>query len=68
MAKLCGVDLSEAAFPTGSVAQTQAAPVSVIVAVHQSDDGQSVFSIFVDQSLARYVWEVIEDAMAEWLE
>ena len=68
MAKLCGVDLSEAAFPLGSVAQTQAARVSVIVAVHQSDDGQSVFSIFVDQSLARYVWEVIEDAMAEWLE
>ena len=68
MAKLCGVDLSEAVFPLGSVAQTQAARVSVIVAAHQSDDGQSVFSIFVDQSLARYVWEVIEDAMAEWLE
>ena len=32
MAKLCGVDLSEATFPPGSVAQTQAARVSVIVA------------------------------------
>lgn len=68
MAKLCGVDLSDADFPLGSVAQTQAARVSVIVAAHQSDDGQSVFSIFVDQSLARYVWEAIEDAMGEWLE
>ena len=68
MAKLCGVDLSDADFPPGSVAQTQAARVSVIVAAHQSDDGQSVFSIFVDQSLARYVWEATEDAMGEWLE
>ena len=54
MAKLCGVDLSEAAFPLGSVAQTQAARVSVIVAAHQNENGQPVFSIFVDQSLARY--------------
>ena len=67
MAKLCGVDLSEAAFPLGSVAQTQAARVSVIIAAHQKDDSQSVFSIFVDQSLARYLWEAIEDAMGEWL-
>ena len=62
MAKLCGVDLSEAAFPLGSVAQTQAARVSVIIANHQIHDGQSVFSIFADQSLARYLWEVISDA------
>jgi sarcosine oxidase subunit gamma len=68
MAKLCGVDLSEAAFPLGSVAQTQAAPVSVLVAAHQNENDQPVFSIFVDQSLARFLWEAIEDAMAEWLE
>ena len=67
MAKLCGVDLSEATFPPGSVAQTQAARVSVIVAAHQSENGQPVFSIFVDQSLARYLWGAIEDAMGEWL-
>jgi sarcosine oxidase subunit gamma len=67
MAKLCGVDLSEAAFPLGSVAQTQVARVSVIIAAHQNHDGQTVFSIFVDQSLARYLWEAIEDAMGEWL-
>jgi len=68
MAKLCGVDLAEDVFPLGSVAQTQAARVSVIVAVHQDQDGQSVFSMFVDQSLARYLWEAIEDAMVEWRE
>jgi len=68
MAKLCGVDLSDAAFPLGSVVQTQAARVSVIVAAHQNENDQPVFSIFVDQSLARYLCEAIEDAMGEWLE
>ena len=68
MAKLCGVDLSEAAFPPGSVAQTQAARVSVIIAAHQDENDQPAFSMFVDQSLARYLWEAIEDAVGEWLE
>ena len=68
MAKLCGVDLSEAAFPLGSVAQTQAARASVIIAAHQNENDQPVLSIFVDQSLSRYLWEAIEDAMGEWLE
>ena len=68
MAKLYGVDLSEAAFPLGSVAQTQAARVSVIIAAHQNENDQPVFSMFVDQSLARYLWEAIEDAMGEGLE
>ena len=68
MAKLCGLDLSDAAFPLGSVVQTQAARVSVIVAAHQNENDQPVFSIFVDQSLARYLCEAIEDAMGEWLE
>ena len=58
---------SEVAFPLGSVAQTQAARVSVTVAAHQNENGQPVFSIFVDQSLARYLWGAIEDAMGEWL-
>jgi sarcosine oxidase subunit gamma len=68
MAKLCGVDLSETAFPLGLVAQTQAARVSVIIAAHQNENDQPVFSMFVDQSLARYLWEAIEDAMGEWLD
>ena len=68
MAKLCGVDLSETAFPLGLVAQTQAARVSVMIAAHQNENDQPVFSIFVDHSLARYLWEALEDAMGEWLE
>ena len=67
MAKLCGVDLSEVAFPLGSVAQTQAARVSVSIAAHQNENDQPVFSMFVDQSLARYLWKAIEDAMAEFI-
>ena len=67
MAKLCGVDLSDAAFPLGSVAQTQAARVSVSIAAHQNENDQPVFSIFVDQSLARYLWQAIEEAMAEFI-
>ena len=67
MAKLCGVDLSAAAFPLSSVAQTQAARVSVIIAAHQNENDQPVFSMFVDQSLARSLWEAIEDAMAEFI-
>ena len=67
MAKLCGVDLSGAAFPLGSVAQTQAARVSVSIAAHQNENDQPVFSIFVDQSLARYLWQAIEEAMAEFI-
>ena len=67
MAKLCGVDLSEAAFPLVSVAQTQAARVSVIIAAHQNKNEQPVFSMFVDQSLARFLWEAIEDAMAKFI-
>lgn len=31
-------------------------------------DAQPAFSDFVDQPLARYLWEAIEDAMEEWLE
>ena len=65
MAKLCGVDLSEPAFSVGSVAQTQVARVSTVIAHHQWDT-QLAFSLFVDQSLAAYLWEVLEDARAEF--
>ena len=66
MAKLCGVDLSEPAFSVGSVAQTHVARVSTVIAHHQWGT-QLAFSLFVDQSLAVYLWEAIEDAMGEWL-
>lgn len=65
MAKICGVDLSEPAFSLGSVAQTQVARVSTVIAHHGWGTG-AAFSLFVDQSLALYLWEVLEDARAEF--
>lgn len=65
MAKLCGVDLRPKAFPIGTVAQTQMALVSVIIA-HHFWRGEAVFSLFVDQSLADFAWEALRDAMDEF--
>ena len=65
MAKLCGVDLSDEAFPKGHVAQTQMARVSVIIAHHRWQ-GRPGFSLFLDQSLAGYAWSALEDAMQEF--
>ena len=65
MAKLCGVDLSDQAFPEGHVAQTQMARVSVIIAHHRLQD-RAGFSLFLDQSLAGYAWSALEDAMQEF--
>jgi len=65
MAKLCGVDLRIEAFPVGTVAQTQMALASVVIAHHLWRD-EAVFSLFVDQSLADFAWEALQDAMEEF--
>ena len=62
MATLCGVDLCQSAFPEGSVVQTQVARVTSIIA-HHAEGQAGVFSLFVDQSLAVYLWEALEDAI-----
>lgn len=62
MATLCGVDLSQGVFPEGSVVQTQVARVTSIIA-HHTEGQAGVFSLFVDQSLAVYLWEALEDAI-----
>ena len=62
MATLCGVDLSHKEFPEGSVVQTQVARVTSIIA-HHAEGPEGVFSLFVDQSLAVYLWEALEDAI-----
>ncbi len=62
MATLCGVDLSEAVFPEGSVVQTEVARVTAIIA-HHAEGQAGVFSLFVDQSLAVYLWEALKDAI-----
>ena len=65
LAKLCGVDLRSKAFPLGTVAQTQMALVSTIIA-HHLWRGEPVFSLFIDQSLTDFAWEALQDAMAEF--
>ena len=65
LAKLCGVDLRLTAFPLGSVAQTQMALVSTVIA-HHLWRGEPIFSLFIDQSLAEFAWQALQDAMAEF--
>ncbi|PMR73654.1 sarcosine oxidase subunit gamma [Billgrantia endophytica] len=65
MAKLCGVDLSPAAFPTGRVAQTSVARLNAIV-VNVGDDGMTRFHLLFDSASACYLWPVLLDAMQEF--
>ncbi|MCH8552169.1 MAG: sarcosine oxidase subunit gamma [Natronospirillum sp.] len=65
MAKLCGVDLRESAFPVGHIAQTSVARSNAIV-VHHQWGRQPVFSLFCDSASADYLWEALLDAMAEF--
>ena len=65
MAKLCGVDLREAAFPTGSIAQTSVARVNAVI-IHHEVFGKPVFSLLSDVSSAHYLWGALEDALAEF--
>lgn len=65
MAKLCGVDLAEAAFPVGRVAQTSVALISAIV-LHHDCYGEPGFSLLCDVSYADYLWSALTDAMSEY--
>lgn len=65
MAKVCGVDLREASFPLGSIAQTSAARINVIV-VHHAINGVPCFSILSDSAAAEYLWDALLDAMQEF--
>jgi sarcosine oxidase subunit gamma len=65
MAKLCGVDLSSEAFPLGSIAQTSAGRINIIV-VHHHFNGQPCFSLLCDSAAAEYLWDSLCDAMQEF--
>ena len=65
MAKLCGVDLSPTAFPSGSIAQTSVARVNAIVANHLIED-VPVFSLLCDSASGLYLWDCLLDAIAEF--
>jgi sarcosine oxidase subunit gamma len=65
MAKVCGVDLRDDAFPIGSIAQTSVARVNAIVVSHQVNS-TPVFSLLSDAASAEYLWEALLDAMQEF--
>lgn len=65
LAKVCGVDLREEAFPVGSIAQTSVARISVVVAHHELN-GMACFSILCDSAASEYLWDCLQDAMNEF--
>lgn len=65
MAKLCAVDMGEAAFPELAIAQTSVARINAVVVRH-SINGTPAFSLLFDSGYAPYMWEVMLDAMGEF--
>jgi sarcosine oxidase subunit gamma len=67
MAKLCGVDLSPQAFGPGTVAQTSAARINVIV-INSSTVPQASLHILCDRASKAYFRVALLDAMQEFSE
>lgn len=65
MAKLCGVDLRPEVFAPGSVAQTSAARVNVIIANLPLASAPALH-ILCDRAAVEYLWEALLDAMTEF--
>ncbi|ONH49737.1 N-methylglutamate dehydrogenase subunit D [Pseudomonas cedrina] len=65
MAKLCGVDLSPQAFGPGTVAQTSAARVNVIV-INSGTAQQASLHILCDRASKAYFLEAFLDAIQEF--
>jgi heterotetrameric sarcosine oxidase gamma subunit len=63
LAKVCGLDFSDTAFPNMHAAQTSLAKVRVLII---RTDSVAVYQLFVDRSLSAYVWEVVCDAAQEF--
>jgi sarcosine oxidase subunit gamma len=60
LARLCAVDLSAHAFDADAIAQTQLALTSAIV-MRSAVTGPPGYRIYVDTSLALYVWDVLDE-------
>ena len=65
LAKVCGVDMREPAFPVGSVAQTSVARLSAVF-VRVDLGGTPVFHLLGDSASAEYAWTSLLDAMQEF--
>lgn len=61
--KVCGLDFRQ--FPDRYAAQTSLAKVRTLI-VRADIDGVPAYGLFVDRSLAAYVWEIVADAAQEF--
>ena len=64
LAKVCGVDLRESAFPPGSVAQTSVARLNAVI-VRVDAGSIPLFNLLGDSASAEYAWTSLLDAMGE---
>lgn len=65
LAKLCGVDLSNNAFGTGSIAQTSVARVNAIVA-YEKIQADNLYLVLCDIAYSQFMWDALEDASSEF--
>lgn len=65
MAKICGVDLRDGTFAPGEVAQTIVARIGAIL-IREDGEGKYGLHMLTDFASADYLWDVLEDASAEF--
>ena len=65
LAKVCGLDFSEKAFPDMHAAQTMLAKVRALI-IRVDRDQAPAYHLIVERSLAEYVWEILQDAAQEF--
>ena len=65
LAKVCGIDLRESAFPPGSVAQTSVARLNAVI-VRVDAGATPLFHLLGDSASADYAWTSLLDAMQEF--
>jgi heterotetrameric sarcosine oxidase gamma subunit len=63
--KVCGLDFADAAFPSLHAAQTSLAKVRTLI-IRADIDTTPAYGLFLDRSLAQYVWDVVYDAGLEF--
>ncbi len=65
LAKVCALDFSDRAFPSRHAAQTSLAKVRALI-IRDDLDAIPAYQLYVDRSLAAYVWDVVRDATQEF--
>ncbi|MCY3911670.1 MAG: sarcosine oxidase [Chloroflexi bacterium] len=65
LAKICGVDMRETAFSSGSVAQTSLARLNAVI-VRVDAGATPLFHLLGDSASAEYAWASLLDAMQEF--